>query len=1097
MKLQLLLLASVFGLFYYCFPVCSEASGAQTLTTDINSHHDKPSKKTRNHEMNEGIEEKRVFISASQEEDVTAAHPDDSEVVSCSNVKVDESKSIISHESVAACDQTEKLQYEPSLSRFNVNETEKPIKTNKDQTGKGTNVSYILKKQGGNISPEIDPSPLCKDQEIPTFDEWTKIMMEVENEKSQSSRVSNGLHGKKVQQTFTNYASVECGAKILSSNPEAKSTSAILMENMDMYMLNPCNNKIWFIIELCQPIQVRQLDIANFEIFSSNPKDFLVSISDRYPTNRWLKLGTFHARDERTVHSFPLDEHLFAKYIKVELLSHFGSEHFCPLSMVRVFGTSMMEEYEMNSSDRPHSRDDQDYDESPDFVPLDDKSTKNLIGSAKDVLLTMVNSIAANVLGGNPDNNAGEGNDSTEDLNMSGLSLLTQPIHSTSSAVSQTVVVSGLLNETTVATSIPGETGAHKIESTFTGLLSEDPTAQTHAKDLHIHPDLQQIVTLLPDDDDGDDESDRSSEENLKRLKTNQMKCHVNVSLSSLSLQEYLLQRCSSQSIVQKRNTKPISSSQASTLLPQIVPFAIQPTTISNEQMSSEDLLTYTETPPVAEMFESRLESGSLEPSLTSHFLKPSAEFFKVTHPIELECLSYSDCLPLKISQQRSSEKPLKTSLSHLTLSTAQKSQSDHQITQQSNLEISTLTISSNTVDPSQLASSSALVDHPVPKPSKDEMVADVLMTPSQPIHPIDGSLGSPESKSKDVFDDAMLETKGYTSEIDTEMHNSSDVPMHGSNQKESVFMRLNNRIKVLEMNMSLSGRYLEQLSQRYRKQVDEMQRAFNQTVIKLQNTSRIAEEQDQKQTDSIEILQIQLENVTRLLLSLSVSVSQLQKEVSDRQSYMVLCLVLCVVLGLLICCNHHQILGDSPLADSDTSLYPERDLVDYYNDVFVRRRASDPLSRSSFQMKTGAEEMNSPEQCLHSQLSKKKKQLKFKKSSEHPTSSVLNSTPALAHGISQCTVGSQGLSVDCGPLLVTRDVMSDVSSEGSSKSDQNLFCGLSTCVSLCEALPAPTCWTEKKTHNQGDTRTSAEHLHQIPQCTAPLPGLGSTLNLH
>lgn len=35
-------------------------------------------------------------------------------------------------------------------------------------------------------------------------------------------------------------------------------------------------------IELCEPIQVKQLDIANFELFSSTPKDFLVSISDRY-----------------------------------------------------------------------------------------------------------------------------------------------------------------------------------------------------------------------------------------------------------------------------------------------------------------------------------------------------------------------------------------------------------------------------------------------------------------------------------------------------------------------------------------------------------------------------------------------------------------------------------------------------------------------------------------------------------------------------------------------------------------------------------------------------------------------------------------------
>lgn len=58
------------------------------------------------------------------------------------------------------------------------------------------------------------------------------------------------------------------------------------------------------------------------------------------------------------------------------------------------------------------------------------------------------------------------------------------------------------------------------------------------------------------------------------------------------------------------------------------------------------------------------------------------------------------------------------------------------------------------------------------------------------------------------------------------ELQNSADMPagnggysngnqVHGSNQKESVFMRLNNRIKALEMNMSLSSRYLEELSQR------------------------------------------------------------------------------------------------------------------------------------------------------------------------------------------------------------------------------------------------------------------------------------------
>lgn len=44
---------------------------------------------------------------------------------------------------------------------------------------------------------------------------------------------------------------------------------------------------------------------------------------------------------------------------------------------------------------------------------------------------------------------------------------------------------------------------------------------------------------------------------------------------------------------------------------------------------------------------------------------------------------------------------------------------------------------------------------------------------------------------------------------------NGNGGSVHGSSQKESVFMRLNNRIKALEMNMSLSSRYLEELSQR------------------------------------------------------------------------------------------------------------------------------------------------------------------------------------------------------------------------------------------------------------------------------------------
>lgn len=63
------------------------------------------------------------------------------------------------------------------------------------------------------------------------------------------------------------------------------------------------------------------------------------------------------------------------------------------------------------------------------------------------------------------------------------------------------------------------------------------------------------------------------------------------------------------------------------------------------------------------------------------------------------------------------------------------------------------------------------------------------------------------------------LSTSASLSDIYADPPNGTEQngnPVHGSSQKESVFMRLNNRIKALEMNMSLSGRYLEQLSQRW-----------------------------------------------------------------------------------------------------------------------------------------------------------------------------------------------------------------------------------------------------------------------------------------
>jgi len=40
-----------------------------------------------------------------------------------------------------------------------------------------------------------------------------------------------------------NYASVTCGAKVVSANSEAQNGVFLLMENKDQYMINPCKAK--------------------------------------------------------------------------------------------------------------------------------------------------------------------------------------------------------------------------------------------------------------------------------------------------------------------------------------------------------------------------------------------------------------------------------------------------------------------------------------------------------------------------------------------------------------------------------------------------------------------------------------------------------------------------------------------------------------------------------------------------------------------------------------------------------------------------------------------------------------------------------------
>ena len=157
-----------------------------------------------------------------------------------------------------------------------------------------------------------------------------------------------------------NFASLDCAAVVHRTNPEAKFASSILSEKKDRYMLSPCpqggggklkGGSQFVIVELCEEIKIDTLVLANYEFFSNMFKKFTVTAA-RQLTGResdWTQLGVFRARNVRGQQVFRIasapGSEAFFRYVRIDFLEHFGSEFYCPVSLLRVYGITEMEEY--------------------------------------------------------------------------------------------------------------------------------------------------------------------------------------------------------------------------------------------------------------------------------------------------------------------------------------------------------------------------------------------------------------------------------------------------------------------------------------------------------------------------------------------------------------------------------------------------------------------------------------------------------------------------------------------------------------------------------------------------------------------------------
>ncbi|KXN82830.1 hypothetical protein AN958_02104, partial [Leucoagaricus sp. SymC.cos] len=153
-----------------------------------------------------------------------------------------------------------------------------------------------------------------------------------------------------------NYASLDCSARVHKAHKGAKHPSNILSSKKDRYMLSPCKTKgemQFVIIELCEDIKIDTVQLANFEFFSGVFKDFTVRVTKTLttwkddPEEGWTVAGTYKAKHVRGVQSFHLPPSLrdFYRYLRIDFHSHYGSEYYCPVSLVRVYGLTHLEEW--------------------------------------------------------------------------------------------------------------------------------------------------------------------------------------------------------------------------------------------------------------------------------------------------------------------------------------------------------------------------------------------------------------------------------------------------------------------------------------------------------------------------------------------------------------------------------------------------------------------------------------------------------------------------------------------------------------------------------------------------------------------------------
>lgn len=699
--------------------------------------------------------------------------------------------------------------------------------------------------------PPIELNLTVEEHPIPVFSEWAqKRLEEVEKEGEQevvnvSSMKNKTPTANKVPvpklKSAKNYASPDCGAKIIAANSESAGTSYVLTSTKDEYLLSPCKSRIWFIVELCEAIQAEHIDLANFELFSSSPKNFSVSLSNRFPTRDWSNVGRFVAKDERYIQSFDLYPHLFGKYVRVDIHSHYNSEHFCPISLFRVYGTSEFEAFE--TENRQHPIDDIDDDDEDDAEMDVAKGKSNIFKSASDAVMSIVDKVkkAASFVKPNENNATETGSENAAKSETQHNNCVTPNFAINCENCTET--------ETSEVTAL-----SECKQQLLSKLLSIDVVRNSLYK--------SQICTTLI----GQDLNINCSEPINSNATTSKQLTDLQMEyITHLFSLKYITAMCNLLAANDRR--VPWNSTY---------PFNTEPPLNVTVDKKTNKILAndkpkngIIDSAAVTSEYGQDAKKDSSEVSV-----EDNAESDRL---IQLESSGNEKINEIPMGSEEpalsSKETDIKTTTPSMTIqSSADVEQADQNIF--------------NIVEPVEIESESNeqkdIDDVVTPKTDtiannnnnyEQATLPNVIIVPET----------TTPTPSNDISDTIDEQTNGWT-----------NTPQFGQKfHSESVFLRLSNRVKViflfefsifehalifcfvlflqaLERNMSLSGQYLEELSRRYKKQVEELQVSFAKTLVNIEEQSRRNLERKQELFEQNQKLRNDLEILTQRIFSWS-----------------------------------------------------------------------------------------------------------------------------------------------------------------------------------------------------------------------------------